>query len=244
MRRRIMICVILSVVTVLWFAGVAMSQPAGAGETQTTTISYWDWYIVKGGPVGWLIILIDVASVAIIIEHFIAIRRTTILPEPVRTQIGRMVEEKKYKEMLEYTGTEPSALAYMVHQSLSEASYGYAAMERAMEEACEERTTQLLRKIELLNVLGNVSPMLGLFGTVLGMIMVFSKIVQVGGMPDAAELADGVGTALVTTFWGLIVAMPALSVYAFMRTRIDALSSEAMTIAQETISAFRPGTKK
>ncbi len=244
MRRRIMICVILSAVTVLWFAGVAMAQPAGAGETQTTTISYWDWFIVKGGFIGWLLILINIASVAVIIEHFIAIRRTNILPEPVQMRISQMVEEKKYKEMIEYTEIEPSALAYMVHQSLSEAAHGYAAMERAMEEASEERTTKLLRKIELLNVIGNVAPMMGLLGTVYGMIKVFSKIVQAGGMPDASQLADGVGTALVTTFWGLVVAIPALSVYAVMRNRIDALSSEAMTIAQETISTFRPGAKK
>ncbi len=244
MRRRVLICVILSAITVLWFANVAMAQPAPAGEAPTTSISYWEWFIEKGGPIGWFLILVNIASVAIIIEHFIAIRRINILPEPVQAQISQMVEGKQYKEMIEYTETEPSALAYMVHQSLSEASHGYAAMERAMEEASEERTTKLLRKIELLNVIGNVSPMMGLLGTVYGMIMVFSKIVDVGGMPDAKDLAGGVGTALVTTFWGLIVAIPALAVYAVMRNKIDALSSEAMTIAQETISTFRPGAKK
>lgn len=244
MRRRILICVVFSAITVLWFAGAAVAQPAASEETKTPSISYGEWFIIKGGPIGWLLILVNIASVAIIIEYFIAIRRTNILPEPVQTHIGRMVNEKKYKEMLEYTETEPSALAYMIHQSLSEASHGYAAMERAMEEASEERTTKLLRKIELLNVIGNVSPMMGLLGTVYGMIKVFSKIVQAGGMPDASQLADGVGTALVTTFWGLIVAIPALAVYAVMRNRIDALTSEAMTMAQETISAFRPGAKK
>ena len=244
MRRRILICVVLSAFTVLWFAGVAMAQSAGAGADKTPSISYLDWFIVKGGPIGWFLILVNIASVAIIIEHFIAIRRTNIMPEPVQTQIGRMVESKQYREMIEYTETEPSVLSYMVHQSLSEASHGYAAMERAMEEASEERTTKLLRKIELLNVIGNVSPMVGLLGTVYGMIGVFSEIVDVGGMPDAKDLAGGVGTALVTTFWGLVVAIPALAVYAVMRNRIDALSSEAMTVAQETILNFRPGAKK
>ncbi len=242
MRRRVLI---LSGVTVLLFAGVAMAQPAGAGEEpQASAISYWEWFIEKGGPIGWFLIGVNIASVAIIIKHFITIRRTNIIPETVQMQIYHMVGEKQYREMLEYTETEPSALAYIVHQSLSEASHGYAAMERAMEEASEERTTKLLRKIELLNVIGNVSPMVGLLGTVYGMIKVFSKIVQAGGMPDASQLADGVGTALVTTFWGLIVAIPALAVYAVMRNRIDALSSETMTVAQETISAFRPGAKK
>jgi len=185
-----------------------------------------------------------VASWALIIEHFINIRRTTVLPELVREQIGQMVDEKRYREVIEYTSSEPSMLSYVVHQSLAEAAHGYAAMERAMEEGSEERTTKLLRKIELLNVIGNVGPMLGLLGTVLGMILAFSKIVQEGGMPDPSLLAESVGVALVTTFWGLIVAIPALAVYAMMRNRIDALSSETMTAAQTILASFRPGGRR
>ncbi len=242
MRRRILISAGLTAMVVMWFAGVAMAAEEDVGDV--TKIKYFDWFVVKGGFIGWLLIAIDVASWAVIIEHFVTIRRINILPEAVRAQIIQMVADKQYKEMIEYTETEPSTLSYLVHQSLSEASHGYAAMERAMEEASEERTTKLLRKIELLNVIGNVSPMMGLLGTVYGMIRVFSTIVQSGGMPDASSLAGGVGTALVTTFWGLIVAIPALAVYAVMRNRIDALSSEAMTVAQETILNFRPGAKK
>lgn len=244
MRRRILISVALTAMVVMWFAGVAMAQTPEEAAPDTEKIDYFDWFVLKGGIIGWFLIAVDVASVAVIIEHFVTIRRLNILPEAVRTEISMMVEDKQYKEMIVYTETEPSTLSYLVHQSLSEASHGYAAMERAMEEASEERTTKLLRKIELLNVIGNVSPMVGLLGTVYGMIKVFSKIVEAKGMPNPTELAGGVGTALVTTFWGLIVAIPALAVYAVMRNRIDALSSEAMTVAQETILNFRPGTKK
>jgi len=79
---------------------------------------------------------------------------------------------------------------------------------------------------------------------VFGMILAFSKIVEEKGMPDPSQLAESVGVALVTTFWGLIVAIPALAVYAFMRNRIDALTSESMMLAQTIISAFRPGAKR
>ncbi len=248
MRRSILMSIVLTAVVVLWFAGVATAQEAGAGAKDSGgaggVTTYLDWFFIKGGPIAWLLIAVDIASWAVIIEHLVTIRRLNILPEPVKAQIGDMVEARQYKEMIEYASTDPSFLAYVVHQSLSEASHGYAAMERAMEEAAEERTAKLLRKIELLNVIGNVSPMMGLLGTVYGMIDVFSTIVDAGGMPDPAGLAGGVGIALVTTFWGLIVAIPALAVYAFMRNRIDSLSSEVMMVAQETISTFRPGGKK
>jgi biopolymer transport protein ExbB len=244
MRRIAWTGAILTALAVLCFAGVATAQEAPPTAGEAKSIDAWDWFVVKGGPIGWTLIFINFASWALIITYLISIRRATVLPEPVRGQIGTMLESKQYREMIEYTSVEPSFLSYVVHQAVAEASHGYSSMERALEEAAEERTTNLLRRIEWLNIIGNVSPMMGLLGTVYGMIKVFSKIVQEQGMPEAAKLADGVGTALVTTFWGLIVAIPALAVYAWMRNRIDGLSTEAMMSAQEVISTFRPGAKK
>lgn len=246
MRRRILISAFLTAGVLACLTGLALAQEGGGGASDEgkVEINYAEWFIVRGGFIAWLLIAIDIASWAVIIEHFISIRRATILPVPIRAQISEMIQAKRFKEVIEYTAAEPSDLSYVIHQALAEAGHGYAAMERAMEEASEERTTKLLRKIELLNVVGNVSPMLGLLGTVYGMIIVFSKIVKEGGMPDPAALANGVGIALVTTFWGLIVAIPALAVYAVMRNRIDGLSSEAVMVSQEAISTFRPAPKK
>jgi biopolymer transport protein ExbB len=100
-----------------------------------------------------------------------------------------------------------------------------------------------LRPLEYLNVLGNIAPMLGLFGTVYGMIVAFQTLVEEGGSADPGKLAAGISTALVTTFWGLIVAMPALAAYALIRNKIDALTSEGILIAEELINTFKPGNK-
>ena len=95
------------------------------------------------------------------------------------------------------------------------------------------------RSIEPLNVLGQVAPMIGLFGTVYGMIVAFQSIVASGGSADPVALAGGIGTALVTTFWGLLVAIPALAAYAFIRNRVDAISSEAESTAIELLQRFK-----
>ena len=200
--------------------------------------------VTGGGFIGYIIWALSIVTVALLVKYATAIRRTTIMPELVLDEIKTLFEQKQYRQAIERTAEEPSFLSHIVHAGLSQAAHGYSAMERALEEATEERTTKLLRKIELLNIIGNVSPMMGLLGTVYGMIKVFSKIVEQKGMPNPAELAGGVGTALVTTFWGLIVAIPALAVYAVMRNRIDALASEATMIGQEIISTFRPGARK
>ncbi len=245
MRRRILISAVIAIGVLAFMTGMALAQGGAEDKPEgEKSVKYFEWFIKKGGPIGWLLIVVDIASWAVIIEHFISIRRMTLLPEVAKSQIGELMEVKQFREVIEYTGAEPSYLSYLIHQALSEAGHGYAAMERAMEEAADERSSKLLRKIEMLNVIGNVAPMLGLLGTVYGMIMVFSKIVEADDMPPPAVLAGGVGIALVTTFWGLVVAIPALAVYAIMRNRIDALSSEAITLAQESISAFRPAPKK
>jgi len=209
----------------------------GAGQ------SYAQILFMGGGVIGWIIWLISVATLALIITYLIQIRRANILPPLVQMQIEELFEQKQYRDAIELTEDEPSFLSYVVHAALADAAHGYPAMERAMEEAAEARTTKLLRSIEWLNLIGNIGPMLGLLGTVWGMIQAFLKIVEAGGMPDPSKLAGAIGIALVTTLLGLSVAIPALAVYAIMRNRIDALTSETMLVGQQLIANFRPGGK-
>jgi len=199
---------------------------------------------VTCGPIGWVIWALSIGTLALIIKYFIDIRRTNIIPVDVHAALTEHFEGKQYREAIELTASEPSFLSYILHASLASATHGYPAMERAMEEAAEERTTKMLRQIEWLNLIGNIAPMLGLLGTVWGMILAFFKIVEKGGTPPPGELAEAIGTALVTTLEGLLVAIPALAVYGVLRNRIDSLSSEAMVASEELVSAFRPGAKK
>ncbi len=196
-----------------------------------------------GGYIGLLLWALSFVTLAVIIQFFITIRRGSIMPDLVRDQTQGLFEAKEYRQAIEVTATEPSMVSYVVHAALSEAAHGYASMERAMEEASEERQMGMLRKIEWLNLIGNVSPMLGLLGTVWVMINAFMEIVKAQGIPPADKLAYSIGIALVTTLIGLAVAIPALSVFAILRNKIDALSNEVVVAAQELISTFRPAPK-
>ncbi len=196
-----------------------------------------------GGTIGLILWALSVVMVALCIQFFVTIRKGNIMPDLVKQQIQGLFEEKQYREAIEVTATEPSMLSYVVHAALSEAAHGYSSMERAMEESAEEKSSGMLRKIEWLNLLGNISPMLGLMGTVWGMIMAFMEIVKDKGIPSPDKLAYSIGIALVTTLLGLVVAIPALSVFAVLRNRIDAVSNEVIMEAQEMISTFRPAPK-
>lgn len=207
-------------------------------------MDYFDILVVKGGVIGWILWVMNFAVIAMIIENFVNIRRDSILPADVFVQIKELMAGRHYREAIDLTSQETSYLSEVVNAGLTESPHGYGALQRAMEEASEGRITRMLRHIEWLNLIGNIAPMLGLLGTVWGMINAFFKIVQAGGMPDPAGLADSIGIALVTTLLGLNVAIWALAFYSVIRHRIDALCSEAMISCQDLVTTFRPDIGK
>ena len=224
---------------ILMSPALVLAQDAGeAGARGPVTVSIFEQYVKKGGIITWCILIpLSVAMVALAIEHFVSIRRSAILPEPVVGEVTTHVENKRYQEAKAVASSDPSFFSYLMNAALNEAPNGFASMERAIEEASEECTTKLFRKIEFLNLIGNVAPMIGLFGTVSGMIIAFNDIRGAANIADAA--ADGIGTALITTFWGLLVAIPALTIYAVIRNKIDALAAEATLRADELLGTMK-----
>ncbi len=228
-------------------AAAMVSLPAAAQEgNQAQTffrMFFWSDDVI-GLVFIWVLVLLSVVSVTLSIRFAMQFRRSTIMPEDTRAEIEQLLSQKKYRDAIEYATSDPSFLGKVTGTALSEAPNGYGAMERAVEEAGDAETTRMLRPIELLNVLGNIAPMMGLFGTVYGMIVAFQSLVSAGGSPDPTDLAAGISTALVTTLWGLVVAIPALAGYALIRNKVDALTSEALLVAEDLISTFKPSGKK
>ena len=122
---------------------------------------------------------------------------------------------------------------------LAEVDGGWPAVEKAMEDATAEQSARLFRKIEYLSVIGNIAPMLGLLGTVIGMILAFREVADTQGAARAADLAEGIYLALVTTVEGLIVAIPALAAFAVFRNRVDQLVAEATDVAQHAVAPVK-----
>ena len=122
-------------------------------------------------------------------------------------------------------------LSFVVLSGLAEIEGGWESVEKAIEDAVAEQAARLFRKIEYLSVIGNIAPMVGLLGTVTGMIFAFQQVAVTQGAAGAGELAEGIYQALVTTVGGLIVAIPALGAFAVFRNRVDQLVAEAAYMA-------------
>ena len=132
----------------------------------------------------------------------------------------------------------PALLACAKGEGLAEVPLGYPEVEKSIEESAAEQAARLFRKIEYLSVIGTIAPMLGLLGTVWGMIIAFQEFASKVN-PPVSELAPGIYQALVTTLLGLGVAVPALAAFAIFRNRIDELVAESSRMAEHAWAEFK-----
>ncbi len=227
--------------------GVVSAVAAAADQPPTYTgyTNALDQFFVSGGFIVWFIQLpFSIVMVSLAIHYALVIRRGTIVPPEVRQQVQGLIEQRQYREALEFTGAEPSMFSYVMHYALTAVGAGgYAAMRKAMDEAVEERTTKYLRKVEYMNMIGAVSPMIGLFGTTYGIILALNELVLARGTPEPAQLAGAISTALVCTFWGLLTAIPALALFAVFRNRVDGLAAECALAAEDLLSMIQPAAR-
>lgn len=196
-----------------------------------------DWI---GSSMIWLLIGMSVASVALIWIAFTANRPEDITPNAAVESMRRAIVDGRFSEAMEISKSQGGDFGRVLHAALLAAPSGHEAMLHAAESVSDELVIKRLRKIEVLNVFGQVAPMIGLFGTVYGMIVAFFTIAQMGGTADPVALAGGIGTALVTTFWGLLIAIPALTTFAVVRNRIDAAGTQGAKEVEQILARFRP----
>ena len=206
-----------------------------ASSTETYTGSDFQKFFYAGGVLGWLLMLLSLVTVSLIVQYFLGVRRGFLLPKNFADEFRDHLANARYQGALDFLRSDDSFLACILYVGMAESKNGRSAMETAMAEVLDRDTTSMLRRIEWLNIIGNVAPMIGLFGTVWGMIDAFTGIVHAGGQPEPADLAGGISTALVTTWWGMVVAIPALAAYGFLRNRIDSLSAQTAVTVEELL---------
>ena len=217
---------------VLFFVAAALfATPAyAAGPFET---------IKKGGAIGIFILLLSVAALALIIEALVNLRRDKICAPELIDELEALLEEEEYQEALELCESEPNFLTNSLAAGLPRINEGYGKMKEAMEAQAGIEAVKLQQKVGWLLFLSNVSPMLGLLGTVSGMIAAFEEIVALGAKVTPKDLAGGISTALVTTLLGLGVAIPALAAYQFFRNKATRISIDFAGILEDMTERFR-----
>lgn len=227
---------------IAWHVMATCVQAAGATPILTEHGLNVRGLLEAGGAIGYVIIALSVAMVALIVEHLLSIRRSVLMPPSLAEPCRELLAAGQLAQAEQLCREQVSFLGSVVSAGLQEAPVGYEAVEKAMEDAAQEQAARLFRKIEYLSVIGTLAPMLGLMGTVWGMIQAFGEFSDKAN-PQVAEFAPGISHALVTTLMGLCVAIPALGAFAILRNRIDEYVAESSLMAEHVTQPLKQTLK-
>ena len=217
-------------------AGDAAAEPVKGDGVLTIILSHIDFVFV-------IIAALSVTALTLIISSALRVRKSAFMPEETTNTIRSMIEQRQFKELIDYTENDPSFVARAINPALKRAP-SFAAMKEAMETSIGEQSAEQFRKIEYLNIIGNLGPLLGLMGTVLGMIDAFSAMQAAGGNAKPDVLAGGISRALAHTFLGLFLAVPALAAFGVLRTIVDRLTIRAALVCEELLLMIKPAEAK
>ncbi len=240
--RSLVLGTVWSAVSCVWGQAPAVGEPAGSGHAPVVRQGFFE-IVFSGGWVGITIMIfliaLSVTAVYLMIDHLLTIRRSDIMPEGLSDHVRELLAAGQLAEADLACRAKPSFLSFVLIQGLAEVEGGWSAVEKALEDATAEQSTRLFRKLEYLSVLANIAPMVGLLGTVVGMIMAFKQVAETQGSAGAGDLAEGIYTALVTTVAGLLIAIPSLGAFAIFRSRVDQFVAEAAYLALHVFAPLK-----
>ncbi|TDT39447.1 biopolymer transport protein ExbB [Halospina denitrificans] len=188
-----------------------------------------------GGFIMIPLLICSVLALAIIIERFYALRVNRVAPPATTNELWRWIKKKELNSRKLRLVQESSPLGRIMVAGLTNAKHGRDIMKESIEHEASQVVHELERFLNPLGTIAVITPLLGLLGTVIGMIKVFAQI-QLAGVGDPGVLAGGISEALITTASGLTVAIPALIFHRFFIRRVDEMvvnmEQEAMKLVE------------
>jgi biopolymer transport protein ExbB len=193
-------------------------------DTSLQVNSVWD-FVLKGGPVMWPIILCSLVAVAVFFERVISLRTQQIIPRSFLPGLQKALGADDAKPVaLEYCRSQKSPIARVFLAGIKRLGEPVETLERHIAEAGEREAIALRKHLRVLSVIAAIAPLLGLLGTIFGMINAFQTVATTGEALGKTELlAEGIYEAMTTTAAGLIVAIPALLMFHWVSARVDAI---------------------
>ena len=240
-----------AIITSLWVLLLAAAPliaraqdpaPAGAAVVKAeTTETFLQWMARASGKLGIVLLLMSFYLVALIAWMSFEYRRSVATPPALVRELTEMLTARQFTEAYQKVANDKSFLARVLAAGVRKLPSGMAPAQRAMELANDDATMAMEHRTTYLATVGTLGPMIGLVGTVYGMIESFRVIATAGGSPQASQLAAGISTALFATLEGIALSIPAIYFYAVFRNRIARLSLEVALAAETLLEGFAPG---
>jgi biopolymer transport protein ExbB len=173
-------------------------------------------FVEKGGIVLWVIMALAVVVVAVVVERLLYFRRISVDEDVLYRRIKVSLEKGHYDEALAICDTNLSPLSGLMKVGIEHRDYPESVQKEVLKDAAAQEVPRLEKNIQVIGTIASISPLLGLLGTVTGVMKAFGVLGQFGAVSDPSVLANGVAEALITTVGGIVVAVPSVSFYNYL----------------------------
>lgn len=177
----------------------------------------------KGGPLMWIIVLCSVTAVGIFFERLFSLHRASIPVGEMLRGLANILRKENYSEALQECATTPGPVARVAHAVILRHGAPREELRDIAQEAGQLEVPKLERNMPLLSTIAYATPLIGLLGTIIGLLNTFQEIASQSGYATATDIAEGVYEALLTTAGSLAVALPAFIAYSYLSARINGL---------------------
>jgi len=231
-KTRVMPLVLLALLA--GAAGSAVAQTADEKGAEPTKKGFFD-FIKAGGLVGYTIIAMSIVSAGLVIDSFVHIKQAKLLPPEVLEESEDLARKGRFSQIVTLCKANGSMICRIIGNGLSQGSLGLPAVRQAMQDQGAKELHRLNQRVGYMGFIGSIGPMLGLLGTVLGMVGSFNILGTSKGSARPDELAVGISYALVTTCEGLIVAIPMMFFHNFFRDRVAGIGQESSGVCERLV---------
>lgn len=227
---------------------MAMAQEAVAdGQPAATGNRLWD--ILYGGSIINLIIWISIfgtsfAMVWFAVDCFMTVRGDKLMPPVLVEGVRQALANGDLETAVATCQANPGSLSNILKEAFDNIYDGYEVVQQAVSSRSELENEKLMQRVNLLNICGQIAPMLGLMGTVVGMVLAFAGLASATGAAKARVLANSISTALWTTCVGLLISVPALLFFTYFRNTATRLLLESEATVLELIKPLRSATQE
>ena len=203
------------------------------------------WAIKASGPIGMFLLCLSVYFTAVVIRLFMELRVSEAVPPALVERLDTAIKERKFQEAYDACRDNESFLAKLVRVGVANLPNGRPEAKEAMIGMSEEVVIGMESKVSFLAIVGQLGPMIGLVGTIMGMIMSFQEIATAAGsQPKPEKVAEGISTALFITLEGVALAVPAIFFFSFFRNRVAVMAMEANRAADRTVNSLVAAAKQ
>lgn len=195
--------------------------------------------ISNAGFAGWTTIALSMVAFTMVFKMVLDLKIEKIMPATLVEEVEAALGEEDYEAAYAAVQEDYSFLGRVLEGGLSKMNYGFDAVEKGADEAWATEQTALMQTASYVQLIGQVAPMLGLFGTVFGMMQAFAVLATSAGAANPKDLANGIMNSLVTTFIGLLVAIPCNMIYLFIRNKVVKSGLEVGVASNEVLTTLR-----